>query len=158
MKLDRNGLEILPRDTCMGLLAISTVGRVVLAEGGVPSALPVNFGLLGDDVVFRTSTGSKLSAAVGHAVVAFEVDEIDYRHQTGWSILMRGWARLLTRPDEIARARDLDLHAWAPGQRWHFVGIHGEVITGRRLVPRAPTDSAGAGPDRGDPMPPSSLA
>jgi nitroimidazol reductase NimA-like FMN-containing flavoprotein (pyridoxamine 5'-phosphate oxidase superfamily) len=136
MSLDRNGLEILSREECMGLLRIGTVGRVVLAEGGVPSAFPVNFGVVGDDIVFRTSTGSKLTAAVRHAVVAFEVDDMDYQRQTGWSILVKGWARLLTRPDEISQARELELQAWAPGQRWHFILIHCDEMSGRRLVPR----------------------
>lgn len=135
MNVDRNGLGILPRDECLKLVAGSSVGRVVVTQNALPAAFPVNFCLLDGDVVFRTSTGSKLTAAVSKAVVAFEVDEIDVVGQTGWSVLIQGWARLLTRPDEITEARDLDLQVWAPGDRWHFVLIRSEIVSGRRLLP-----------------------
>jgi nitroimidazol reductase NimA-like FMN-containing flavoprotein (pyridoxamine 5'-phosphate oxidase superfamily) len=144
MNRDRNGLEILSRQQCLELLDRSVVGRVVFTEKALPAALPVNFALLDGDIVFRTGTGGKLAAALAKAVVAFQVDEIDPAFETGWSVLVQGWASNLTRPDDLARAHSLPLHPWVPGERWHFVRIHAEVVAGRRLVPRARAPVAGA--------------
>ncbi|MEO6627737.1 MAG: pyridoxamine 5'-phosphate oxidase family protein [Aquihabitans sp.] len=142
MNHDGNGLEVLSRDRCLELLDTSAVGRVVFTERALPVALPVNFALLDENVVFRTGTGSKLAAALADAVVAFEVDDIDSVLQTGWSVLVQGWAGLLTRPDDLARAFALPLHPWAPGDRWHFVRIRSEIVSGRRLVPCAALKNA----------------
>jgi uncharacterized protein len=132
---DRNGLGILSRAECLELLDTSLVGRVVFTERALPAALPVNFALLGEDVVFRTATGGKLAAALAKAVVAFEVDDVDATLRTGWSVLVQGWAGLLTRPDDLARAHALSLQSWAPGERSHFVRIRSEIVSGRRLIP-----------------------
>jgi nitroimidazol reductase NimA-like FMN-containing flavoprotein (pyridoxamine 5'-phosphate oxidase superfamily) len=144
MNCDRNGLEVLTRHHCLELLSKSKVGRVIFTENALPAALPVNFAVLDQDVIFRTATGSKLAAALAEAVVAFEVDDIDAFHQTGWSVLVQGWATLLTRPDQLARARALPLQPWAPGERWHFVRVRSEIVSGRRLMPRIPLPPEGA--------------
>ena len=138
MNHDRNGLEILSPQQCMDRLDRSVIGRVVYTENALPTALPVNFALLDGDIVFRTATGSKLAAALARAVVAFQADDIDPAFETGWSVLVQGSANILTRPDDLARAHALALEPWAPGERWHFVRIHSEVVSGRRLIPRIP--------------------
>ena len=134
MAFDRNGLEVIPRQECLELLRGSVLGRVVVAMGALPAALPVTYALLGEDIVFMTGTGSKLEQAVRKAVVAFEVDQIDPAARTGWSILVTGWSSLLTHPQEIAAVRDLGLEPWVPVERGHFVRIRSEMVSGRRLV------------------------
>ena len=136
MQLDRNGLEVLSRRECLGLLAQSRVGRVVVTDRALPAAFPVNFALLEDDVVFLTTSGSKLEAAEGEEVMAFEADDIDPVAQSGWSVLVQGLACVISDPDELARARDLGLQPWAPGRRFQFVRIRSELVSGRRLLPR----------------------
>jgi uncharacterized protein len=145
MEIDRSGMEVLSRETSLRLLATVPVGRVVVSEHALPVAFPVNFALLDGDVVFRTSTGSKLGAAVHKAVLAFEADNIDPDLCTGWSVLVQGWASLLTRPDELLRAEALGLHSWAPGTVGHFVRIHSEMVTGRRLLGAKAETFAGVG-------------
>ena len=54
--------------------------------------LPVNHVMDGNDPVFRTARGSKLSAAEGQDVVAFEADAYDERTRSGWSVLVNGRA------------------------------------------------------------------
>jgi nitroimidazol reductase NimA-like FMN-containing flavoprotein (pyridoxamine 5'-phosphate oxidase superfamily) len=137
---DPSGLA-LSRHQCLALLDACRVGRVVFTEHALPAALPVNFSLLDDDIVFRTATGGKLAVALSRAVVAFQADDIDPVSETGWTVLVQGWATLITRPDELARARDLELQSWAPGDRWHFVRIRSEILSGHRFV-RRPTGSA----------------
>lgn len=137
MQLDRNGLEVLSRRECLRLLAQSRVGRVVVTDRALPAAFPVNFALLDEDVVFQTTTGSKLEAAEGEEVMAFEADEIDPVLHGGWSVLVQGLASVISDPDELDRARALHLEPWAPGGKFQFVRIRAELVSGRRLLPKA---------------------
>ena len=137
MQLDRNGLEVLSRAECLRLLATSRVGRVVVTDRALPAAFPVNFALLDEDVVFLTTAGSKLEAAEGEEVMAFEADEIDAVRHGGWSVLVQGLASVISVPDELAQAQALGLEPWAPGGQFQFVRIRAELVSGRRLLPRA---------------------
>ena len=80
---DHAGLEILPFDRCLELLTTVPVGRVSFFADGEIVVLPVNHVMDGQDPVFRAARGSKLSAAEGQNVVAFQVDHYDERTQAG---------------------------------------------------------------------------
>jgi nitroimidazol reductase NimA-like FMN-containing flavoprotein (pyridoxamine 5'-phosphate oxidase superfamily) len=134
MPLIDNGLELLSEDECLALLACSSLGRVAVTLGALPAVLPVNYGILDGDIVFFTGPGTKLSAAVRNAVVAFEVDEIDSARHTGWSVLAVGMASEVTDDDEIARVRALGIRPWAGGQRPHLVRLRPEFLSGRRIT------------------------
>ena len=74
---DRAGLEILHLGDCFLLLKSVAVGRVGFVARGEVVILPVNFAVDGQDVVFATGAGSKLSCVeVGH-YVGFEADAYD---------------------------------------------------------------------------------
>lgn len=133
MQVDRNGLEVLSRAQSLQLLATSAFGRVVVSDRALPAAFPVNFALLGEDVVFVTPPGSKLESASAGAVVAFEVDHIDPAHHGGWSVLVQGPASLIVDPEELGRARALSIEPWVPIPAPHFVRIRSELVSGRRL-------------------------
>jgi nitroimidazol reductase NimA-like FMN-containing flavoprotein (pyridoxamine 5'-phosphate oxidase superfamily) len=62
----------LSREGGLKLLPTQSVGRI----GITVQALPVNFGLLGEAVVFRTIPGTNLDAATSTAVVAFVCDGV----------------------------------------------------------------------------------
>ena len=137
MQLDRNGLAVLSRGDCLRLLAQSRVGRVVVTDRALPAAFPVNFALLDEDVVFLTTSGSKLDAAEGEEVMAFEADDIDPVSQSGWSVLVQGLAKVIVDPAELAKARTVGLEPWVPSGHVQFVRIRTELVSGRRLLPRA---------------------
>ncbi|HEX4905274.1 MAG TPA: pyridoxamine 5'-phosphate oxidase family protein, partial [Acidimicrobiales bacterium] len=67
MEIDRNGLEVLDRDECLRLLAQATLGRVGVTIGALPCVVPVNYRIVGDEVVIRTGAGTKLDAATKNA-------------------------------------------------------------------------------------------
>jgi len=143
MEVDRNGLEVLGRDECLRLLATATLGRIGVTSDALPTVLPVNFRFDGTRIVFRTGVGSKLDAATDNAVVAFEVDEIDPRQRTGWSVVVTGMARELIDPEERAEAQRLPIERWAPGLNHRVVAISTEIVSGRRIVPeRRPSPAA----------------
>jgi len=68
---DHAGLEILPFDECLRLLASVPVGRVGFIADGELVMLPVNHVVDGHDVAFRTARGSKLPAAEGQNLATF---------------------------------------------------------------------------------------
>lgn len=137
MDLDHNGLIVLSRGQCLRLLRRCRIGRVVVSVGALPAAFPVNFAVLDDDIVFRSSPGTKLSAALEESVVGFEVDRIDPFFECGWSVLVQGTSSVIVDPDELQRARRLPLRPWAPGERRHYVRVRSELVSGRRFLPRA---------------------
>lgn len=130
---DRNDIEVLDHETCLGLLASEPLGRVAFLEAGAPRILPVNHLVDGASVVFRSPIGSKLDAAERRLPMAFEVDRYDGSQGTGWSVLMTGLAEVVDAEDEIERLEGLGLRSWAMGQEHQpqWVRIRADEITGR---------------------------
>lgn len=134
--VDRGGLEILPFDACLRLLASVPVGRIGFYSDGEVVMLPVNHMIDGQDVVFRTACGSKLSAAEDQALVSFEADDYDLGTRSGWSVLVSGRAEAVYDDQEIRRLCRTGLRPWPAGaDRSHWIRIRPVAVTGRR-VPR----------------------
>jgi len=127
-------LDQIGRSECLGLLATTAVGRVGLIVDGKPEVLPVNYGLDGDSVLFRTAEGTVLNQASGQ-VVAFEVDHFDETSHTGWSVLVQGLAHNIsdTIDPTSERLRRLAVITWAPDSRDRWFRVVPDRITGRRL-------------------------
>lgn len=136
MSLDRNGLEVLSREECLDLLATTSLGRVAASIAALPVVLPVNYGVYRGDIVFRTGAGTKLTAAVTNAVVAFEADHAEPRDRTGWSVLVTGMAREVTDPDELADLAGSLPDAWVPSIPTHVIRVRGDLVSGRRIPDR----------------------
>ena len=130
---DHAGLEILPFDRCLQLLAAVPVGRVSFFAEGEIVVLPVNHVMDGQDPVFRTARGSKLSAAEGQNVAAFEADGYDERTRSGWSVLVTGRAYAIYEEAEIQRLSRLGLHPWVSAvDRPFWIRIQPTSINGRQ--------------------------
>jgi len=145
--VDRNGLEILTRDECLELLGSAQLGRVAITRYALPAILPVNYAMLGDDIVFATGTGSK-SLAINHeTVIAFEVDAIDPTARTGWSVLAVGKARPFDERDaDLAAAKQLDLDPWVGRHAVGLIRMPTDLLSGRRIT--VPTTAAHPDPTR----------
>jgi nitroimidazol reductase NimA-like FMN-containing flavoprotein (pyridoxamine 5'-phosphate oxidase superfamily) len=130
------GVVAIDEAECLALLGKGGIGRVAVSIGTVPVMFPVNYAMLERDVVFRTGAGSKLDAALRHAVVAFEVDDVNLQYHEGWSVLVIGTAAEITDETDLARAAQLPLEPWAWGSRHHVVAICPDVVSGRRIVHR----------------------
>lgn len=127
----------LPADECYRLLASHEVGRIGVNAEHYPLVIPVNYGLDGTTIVIRTHPGTTLAAAT-HANVTFEVDDIDRRTRSGWSVLVRGLAEEVAqahRPELVARTHASGTEPWAPGEHGNWLRIIVHQITGRRIVP-----------------------
>jgi uncharacterized protein len=101
--VDHAGLEILPFNECLLLLASVPVGRVGFVADGEVVVLPVNHFVDGQDVIFRTAYGSKVSAAEGQNSAAFEADYFNEQTRSGWSVLVNGCAEVVDEEADIQR-------------------------------------------------------
>ncbi len=130
---DHAGLEILPFDECLRLLASVPVGRVGFFADGELVVLPVNHVIDGQDPVFRTAHGSKLSAAEGQNLAAFEADHYDVQARTGWSVLVIGRAEVVYDEAEVQRLNSRGLHPWVTAvERPFWIRIRATSVSGRR--------------------------
>ena len=128
------GLELLTEEESIELLAQAEVGRVGITMGALPAIFPVNYRWIDGTIVFRTSPGSKLSAALNNCVVAFEVDDYSATDRTGWSVLVVGRASVSHDLDTTLKVLAADLVPFADGHRTSIVRIEPGLISGRRIV------------------------
>jgi nitroimidazol reductase NimA-like FMN-containing flavoprotein (pyridoxamine 5'-phosphate oxidase superfamily) len=141
----------LSKQECLGLLAAVPVGRVIFTDRAMPAAQPVNYLLDGEEIIFRTANGSKLAAAIRHAVVGFQVDEIDPRTRTGWSVLGVGEANEIVHPGRLAELAELLSDPWVDDHDAHTISIGLQIISGRRLERSAPKRGGARAPTAADP-------
>ncbi len=138
---DHAGLEILPFDRCLELLTTVPFGRVSFFADGEIVILPVNHVMDGQDPVFRTARGSKLSAAEGQNVVAFEADEYDEPTRSGWSVLVNGRAYAIYDEAEIQRLSCLGVRPWVTAvNRPFWIRIRPTSVSGRQTPGLAAAD------------------
>lgn len=127
---DRNGFEVLDRADCLELLGATGVGRVGFTARALPLILPVDYALVGDEIVFRTSRGSQLDHAMRNdVVVAFEIDNVGRDEPETWSVVVTGTASPC-RDLDSQRAADEAIGApWTDGR---YVAVSTELVSGRR--------------------------
>jgi uncharacterized protein len=133
LPIDHAGLETLPFDACLDLLGSVPLGRVGFYADGEVVVLPVNHVLDGQDIVFRSAPGSKLTAAEEQNLVTFEADQYDARTRTGWSVLVTGQATVVYDEAETERLGHLGLEPWITAVEHPFwIRIRPTSVTGRR--------------------------
>ncbi len=127
-------LASLSADECRTLIAPGGVGRVLFVEEDRgPVAIPVNYRMDGDDVVFRTGGGTRMAYSLRQASVSFDVDHLDDALGEGWSVLLTGTASLITDPGELERVSSLGIEPWAGGDRHTYVRLRVHQVTGRAI-------------------------
>jgi len=131
--LGRPSLASLTVDECRALIAPGGIGRVVFVDAGVPVALPVNFRMLGDDIVFRTEAASTVLAILPEQRISFEVDRLDEALTEGWSVLVSGNGRVVVDRAEHEQMKTLAVTPWAGGERDTFVRLATDRVTGRSI-------------------------
>jgi uncharacterized protein len=127
-------IETLSVDECFVLLKSRDLGRIAFSIEGQPEVFPINYGMEGQIVVFRTAAGTKLDH-VPTARLAFEVDDWDPELGVGWSVVIKGLAEDVTQ--NLGRTaehiREAPVHPVAPGERWHWLAIRSSEVSGRRF-------------------------
>ncbi|AJF63176.1 helix-turn-helix domain-containing protein [Streptomyces vietnamensis] len=133
---------------CWALLGGRGVGRVAVMADDEPELFPVNYQVVGREVMFMTAEDSSLAkAAAAGVTIAFEEDQVDEAFSQGWSVLLVGPARTVSDPATARALRDAAYSKpWAGGERDTVVVLTPHRVTGRRIRVRgAPGTEPGAG-------------
>ena len=126
----------LSSEECLRLLTSGVFGRAAVTTPTGPQIVPVNYSVVNDLVVFRTTPYSVLGSYGRNALMAFEVDHVDYEYGTGWSVVARGRANVITDPQELDVITSTRTpRPWAPGPRNVYFGLRWTELTGRRIGP-----------------------
>ncbi len=124
---------------CLEFLASQRVGRAAFCTPIGPEIVPVNYAVVDDAVVFRTSPYSRLGAHGRETRVAFEVDQIDASTRSGTSVVVHGRCSPVETSAEAQAIRMLhDPDPWAEGSRWLYLKLSWTALTGRRIGAMAP--------------------
>ena len=118
---------------CHMLLGTRTLGRVAFTSGALPVIAPVEYVYDDGVITFRTESALKLGVATQGDVLAFEIDAFDSELGAGWTVLVLGRATVLSADAAIVPTLD---EAKPDTTRYHYVRLHCELVSGRRLAAR----------------------
>ncbi len=127
-------LLTLTRTECEDLLRSGEVGRIALSTPSGPHVIPINYAVVDDAIVVRTSPYSLLGTYGRDSTLAFEVDQIGPGHHDGWSVVVRGRSEFVTDAVELDRIREVGPpEPAAGGAREMYLRLRWDEISGRRL-------------------------
>ena len=133
-------ITVLDDHEAWNLLSSVALGRLVTYFGGQLEIFPVNFVAQKGSVLFRTAEGTKLFTTVMNDRVLFEAD--DHTVAEGWSVVIRGTAKMLSSAEDIREADQAGLMPWVPTEKLRYVRVTPTEISARRF-------QFGAAPDQG---------
>lgn len=140
---------------CRSLLVRQRAGRVAVATADGPHIIPINYSVVDESIVFRTTPFSVLATYGRNAKLAFEVDHFEDEHQLGWSVVARGRADVVSDPEELNRIRKVCAPLpWADGARNLYFRLDWKELSGRALGHEAissRTEAGGSAGERGGP-------
>lgn len=125
-------MELGPEE-CRELLSAGVIGRLAFATPDGPRIVPLNYAIVDDTIVLRTTPYSEVARYAVGTEAAFEVDELNHQRQTGWSVVAVG------RIEEMSVAELQELRSlwvprpWAGGLRNVYLRLRWRQLTGRRL-------------------------
>jgi uncharacterized protein len=125
-------VEELPESACWALLRSTSVGRLAVWVEDHPDIFPINYAVDHGTAVFRSGSGTKLSAALSDSPVALEADGYDAEAGAAWSVVIRGNAEEI-RGQDLIDTTDLPLFPWQAGHKGRFIRIVPTATTGRRF-------------------------
>ena len=128
----------LDRAEALQLLGSVSLGRVVFTRHALPAIRPVNHALVDGDIIIRTHEGAALASHTQQGgdlgvVVAYEADTIDPDTHLGWSVVVTGYATLVTDPAAL-NSHHAMLHPWVEQAMDYAVRIHPDLVTGIQLT------------------------
>lgn len=120
-------------DECWAVLADSGIGHLALRAHPVGvDIVPVNYLITDRQLFFRSAPGTKLKNLLHHPFVAVQVERL--RGDAWFSVVLKGKAIRLSSDEEIERSGILDLAPAQPGDKFNYVRIIPDAITGRTFT------------------------
>ena len=124
----------LPTDECERLLRAGVFGRMVVTTPTGAEIVPVNYAVVADAILVRTSSGSLLDRHADGAALLFEVDQVDHERWHGWSVVARGWGERLDEDDlSEAELGSPGPPRWVSRDRETWIRLRWDELSGRRL-------------------------
>jgi len=121
-------------------ISVRGVGRIGFDMGRGPRIHPVNYTVDRGTVVLRTAEDTELARFIelfaAGARVAFEVDEIDFGWEEGWSVLIGGTIERVDSADERRELHAAWPRPWVGGDRDVLARVRPLEITGRQITAR----------------------
>jgi nitroimidazol reductase NimA-like FMN-containing flavoprotein (pyridoxamine 5'-phosphate oxidase superfamily) len=127
--LEREPTRALSEEECWERISAAPYGRIAASAAGEIDILPINHGVMGRTIVFRTSPGTKLVELTIRNRVAFEVDGVD--GPEAFSVVVKGLAEEFDREADVREAERTGVAPWAPELKDRWVRITPTSISGR---------------------------
>lgn len=124
-------VRVLSDEESWDLLEATSFGRLAYAVGTHPEIVPINYVARERRIWFRSSGGSKLFAVTVNHNVAFEIDDI--QGEVARSVIVHGTARRIESEAELEYAQALPLRPWVPEDKYFYVEIDVDEVSGREL-------------------------
>ena len=131
MTVEQGPVTVLGHEEAWDLLSSVSLGRLVTSVSEQLEIFPVNFVTQNGTLLFRTAEGTKLFSTVMNDRVLFEAD--DHTVGEGWSVIVRGTARILTTAEELHDADRAQLMPWVATEKLRYVRITPAEVSGRRF-------------------------
>jgi uncharacterized protein len=125
-------VDELDGERCRHLLRTHELGRLAVRRDATVDIFPINYLVVDDELFFRSAPGSKLMDLVESPNVAFEIDGHSGRRL--WSVVAHGAARRLNDDEEIARSGIRSLQTSHPSDKYNYVAIHVDEVSGREFL------------------------
>lgn len=127
--------ELSPEE-CLRLLKAGIFGRAAVTTPDGPHIVPVNYSVVDETIVVRTTPYSILGTYAQNTQMAFEIDHVDYEYHTAWSVVANGRGAAITDAHQIDTIMTKwRPQPWAAGSRNLFFGLRWATLSGRRLGP-----------------------
>lgn len=117
-------------DECWTVLGDAGIGHLAQRANPVGvDIVPINYLVTDRELFFRSAPGTKLKNLLHHPYVAVQVERL--RDDAWFSVVVKGKAIRLGSDEEIERSGILDLNPAQPGDKFNYVRITPDSITGR---------------------------
>lgn len=118
---------------CWEVLGASGIGHLAFQTQPIGvDIVPINYLITDRQLFFRSGSGTKLSRLAHHPHVAVQVERLENGR---WlSVVLKGQAARLALDEEIERSRVLELAPAQPGEKFNYVRIAPDAITGRTFA------------------------
>ena len=122
---------------CEALLRHGTAGRAALSTPTGPHIVPVNYFVLDDAIIVRTSPYSMLGTYARDSMLAFEIDHVDPDLERGWSVQARGRVSVITDSATLESLRAAAMpRPLVGGVRSLYLRMRWTELSGRQVGPR----------------------
>jgi len=120
---------------CWKVLGTSGIGHLALRSQPVGvDIMPINYLIAHRQLFFRSAPGTKLEDLVQHPHVAIQVERLE--GDNWFSVVLKGPAQRLASDEEIERSGIQDLIPAQRGDKFNYVRVIPDAITGRTFATR----------------------